>query len=133
MVTAGQSQRGNLRRPVVNRARKLRREMSLPEVLLWQQLKARPHGLKFRKQHPIEPYVVDFYCPAKRLVVEVDGIAHDMGENPERDLRKDAFLAERKLAVLRIPAKDILKDVTAAAQAIADYADGMSSRDGGLQ
>ena len=128
MANAGQNQRGNLRRPAVDRARKLRREMSLPEVLLWQQLKARPHGLKFRKQHPIEPYTVDFYCPEKRLVVEVDGIAHDMGENPARDEKRNAWLAERKLEVLRIAAKDILKDVTAAAQSIADYADNKASR-----
>ncbi len=123
-----QSKRGNLRRPAVDRARKLRREMSLPEVLLWQQLKSRPNGLKFRKQHPIEPYTVDFYCPAKRLVIEIDGIAHDMGENPARDEQRNAWLAERRLEVLRIPASDILKDVTAAAQSIADYADNKASR-----
>jgi len=97
-------------------------------VLLWQQLKTRPNGLKFRKQHPIEPYIADFYCPEKRLVIEVDGIAHDMGQNPERDLRKDTFLAERNLEVPRIAAKDILKDVTAAAQSIADYAEARPSR-----
>lgn len=125
---AGQSERGNLRRPAVDRARKLRREMSLPEVLLWQQLKSRPNGLKFRKQHPIDPYIVDFYCPEKRLVVEVDGITHDMGENPARDEQRNAWLVERKLEVLRIAAKDILKDVTAAAQSIADYADNKASR-----
>jgi len=124
----GQTQRGDLRRPGVDLARKLRREMSLPEVLLWQQLKTRPNGLKFRKQHPIEPYIADFYCPEKRLVIEVDGIAHDMGQNPERDLRKDTFLAERNLEVPRIAAKDILKDVTAAAQSIADYAEARPSR-----
>ncbi|WP_417593436.1 endonuclease domain-containing protein [Parasphingorhabdus sp.] len=128
MGGAGPSQRGNLRRASVDRARKLRREMSLPEVLLWQQLKSRPHGLKFRKQHPVDPYIVDFYCAEKRLAVEVDGIAHDMGENPIRDEQRNAWLAERKLDVLRIPAKDILKDVTAAAQSIVDYADNKASR-----
>jgi very-short-patch-repair endonuclease len=136
MGNAGQSQPGNLRRPAVDRARKLRREMSLPEVLLWQQLKARPHGLKFRKQHPVDPYIVDFYCAEKRLVVEVDGIAHDMGENPARDEQRNALLAERKLEVLRIAAKDILKDVTATAQSIVDYADAKPSgrgNDGELQ
>jgi len=133
MVNAGQNQRGNLRRPAVDRARKLRREISLPEVLLWQQLKLRPHGLKFRKQHPVEPYIADFYCPEKRLVIEVDGVAHDMGGNPARDERRNAFFAERNLEVLRIAAKDILKDVTAAAQTIADYAEAKSTRDGELQ
>jgi len=107
--------------------------MSLPEVLLWQQLKLRPHGLKFRKQHPVEPYVADFYCPEKRLVIEVDGIAHDMGGNPARDERRNVFFAERDLEVLRIAATDILNDVTAVAQSIADYADARPSRNGELQ
>jgi len=110
------------------RARKLRREMSLPEVLLWQQLKTRPKGLKFRKQHPSGPYIADFYCHEKRLIVEVDGIAHDMGDNPERDVQRDKWFAVRKLRVLRIPASEILKDVTAAAKSIADYADNKASR-----
>jgi len=132
-MNRGQSQRGNLRRPVVDRARTLRRTMSLPEVLLWQQLKLRPHGLKFRKQHPVEPYVADFYCPEKRLVIEVDGIAHDMGGNPARDERRNVFFAERDLEVLRIAATDILNDVTAVAQSIADYADARPSRNGELQ
>ena len=125
---SGCSKSGNLRRLAVDRARKLRREMSLPEILLWQQLKTRPKGLKFRKQHPIEPFTADFYCHEKSLVVEVDGIAHDMGDNPERDLRKDARFAEQGLEVLRVAAKDILKDVTASAQSIADYADNKPSR-----
>ena len=126
--TSGHSKSGNLRRPAVDRARKLRQEMSLPEILLWQQLKTRPKGLKFRKQHPIEPFTADFYCHEKSLVVEVDGIAHDMGDNPERDLRKNARFAEQGLEVLRVAAKDILKDVTASAQSIADYADNKPSR-----
>jgi very-short-patch-repair endonuclease len=47
--------------------------MSLPEVLLWQALRARPGGWKFRRQHPSGPYVADFYCHEARLIVEVDG------------------------------------------------------------
>nr|WP_324255282.1 DUF559 domain-containing protein [Sphingomonas sp. PL-96] len=57
-------------------ARKFRREMSLPEVLLWRELRARPAGLRFRRQHPAGPYVLDFFCSAQRLAVEVDGDAH---------------------------------------------------------
>lgn len=110
------------------RARRLRREMSLPEVLLWQQLKTRPNGLKFRKQHPSGPFVADFYCHEKRLVIEVDGIAHDMGDNPECDEKRNAWFAERNLEVLRIPAKEVLNNATAAAQSIVDYADNKASR-----
>jgi very-short-patch-repair endonuclease len=63
-------------------ARRLRRTMSLPEVLLWTQLRGKPLGIKFRKQHPVGDYVVDFYCAEKQLAVEIDGIAHDMGDRP---------------------------------------------------
>ena len=74
----------------LKRARKLRREMSLPEVLLWRLLRGKPMGVKFRKQHPVGEFSLDFYCAEKRLGIEIDGIAHDMGDNPERDIVRDA-------------------------------------------
>jgi len=61
---------------VVMKAREFRRSPTLPESLLWQHLRQRPHGLKFRRQHPFGPFIADFYCPAARLVVEVDGGSH---------------------------------------------------------
>ena len=77
-----------LRRPEIYEARRARREMSLPEVLLWQRLKGSPQGIAFRKQHPIGQYRADFYCALARLVIEVDGIAHDLGDRPERDVER---------------------------------------------
>jgi very-short-patch-repair endonuclease len=74
----------------VTRARQLRRQLSLPEGLLWRELRARPGGFKFRRQHPIGPYTLDFFCHRSALAVEVDGIAHEMGDNPQRDARRDA-------------------------------------------
>ena len=111
-----------LRRPTVYAARKLRRTMSLPEVLLWQRLRGSPNSVAFRKQHPIDPYVADFYCSKARLVIEIDGIAHDMGDRPERDEARDLFLAERGYHVLRIAADDILKDADGVANSIVTYA-----------
>jgi len=105
-------------RPEVYTARRLRDELSLPEVLLWQQLRGRHTGAKFRRQHPIGPYVVDFCCVAVRLVIEVDGGAHDRGDRPLRDARRDAFLKENGYRVLRIAAGDILRDVGAVVAAI---------------
>ena len=99
-------------------ARNLRREMSLPEGLLWQQLRQRPTGLKFRNQHPVEKLVVDFYCASRRLVIEIDGISHAMGDNPERDLRRDAFLRSLGYHVVRILASDVLKDPAGVAESI---------------
>ena len=54
----------------VLQARSLRRDMTLPEGLLWQVLRSRPEGFKFRRQHPIGRCIVDFYCPAAKLAVE---------------------------------------------------------------
>ena len=105
----------------IKRARKLRREMSLPEVLLWQRLKDRPHGLKFRKQHPATPFVFDFYCHELRLIVEIDGAAHDMGDRPERDVNRDAHFRARGFRILRVPASEVLRDPDEAAEAIANY------------
>ena len=98
-------------RKTVARARKLRREMSLPEVLLWQALRGQQAGYKFRHQHSAGPYSLDFYCAIAALCVEVDGKAHDMGSNPERDQRRDAWLAEQGIKTIRILAEEILKDI----------------------
>ena len=75
------------------RARTLRRDMSLPEVLLWDCLRARRlHGLRFRRQHPVGPYVLDFYHAEARLAVEVDGAHHDLPGQMSHDLRRDVWL-----------------------------------------
>ncbi|HEY0621754.1 endonuclease domain-containing protein [Sphingomonas sp.] len=100
-------------------ARKLRREMSYPEVLLWQRLRGGKTGARFRKGHPIGPYVADFYCAAVRLVVEVDGFSHEVGDRPKRDSARTAFLEENGYRVLRIQASEILQDADAVATSIA--------------
>ena len=97
----------------VRRARQLRRTLTLPEIALWAQLRARPNGLKFRRQHPAGPYVLDFYCAEARLCIEVDGEAHGFAERAARDVRRDALLAEHGIATLRIPARDVLRDLDA--------------------
>ena len=102
----------------VLRARSLRRNLTLPEGMLWQVLRRRPAGLKFRRQHPIGRCVVDFYCAATRLVIEVDGEAHSMGDRPESDARRDAWLRCQGLRVLRFGAVDVMTDVESVVTAI---------------
>jgi very-short-patch-repair endonuclease len=92
--------------------------MSLPEVLMWHVLRARPEGLKFRRQHPIGGWVADFYCDAARMVIEIDGISHEMGNRPAKDQERDAILGRQGLRVLRIPAAEVLQDPLLAAQTI---------------
>ena len=93
--------------------------MTLPEVLLWRHLRTRPHGFKFRRQHPLGAYVVDFYCHETALAIEIDGIAHDMGDNPARDERRDQWLAGQGVRTLRVPAADVLGDMDAVVRMIA--------------
>ena len=100
-------------RATVRKARGLRRDMSLPEVLLWQRLRGRPGGVKFRRQHPVGRYVADFYAADARLIVEVDGAAHDRGDRPERDGARDDWLRGQGFVVVRVAASDVLKDVDA--------------------
>ena len=95
----------------VKRARKLRREMSLPEVLLWRALQSRPDGLKFRKQFPIGQMTVDFACLSHRLVVEVDGDWHGYGDQPARDVVRDAIMNREGFTVMRMAARDVLKNL----------------------
>ena len=97
----------------IKRARKLRREMSLPEVLLWQVLRKRPAGLKFRRQFPVGQITVDFACLERRLIIEVDGEGHSVGDQPQRDHARDAVLKCDGFRVVRIAARDVLQDMDA--------------------
>jgi very-short-patch-repair endonuclease len=107
-----------LQRPIVYSARRLRREMSPPEAKLWLMLRQRPGGLKFRRQHPIEPFVADFFCREGKLILEVDGWAHDTASVAERDETRDAALAARGFSILRIPAEEVMKDADSVVSAI---------------
>ena len=101
----------------VAKARTLRATMSLPEVLLWRELR-RQTEVKFRRQHPLGLYVLDFYCASANLCIEIDGIAHDTGDRPERDARRDEWLREQGIEVMRILAADVLKSPIETAEAL---------------
>lgn len=96
-------------------AKSLRRRLTLPEGLLWRAIKGgKADGLGFRKQHPVGPYVLDFYCHETRPCVEVDGGSHSLGDQPAKDARRDKWLADRGIVTLRIAAAIVLDDVDAA-------------------
>jgi very-short-patch-repair endonuclease len=96
--------------------------MSLPEVLLWRELRGKPLGMKFRRQFPVAGYVADFACVEVRLLIEIDGKAHDMGDRPEHDIKRDAVLQYKGWHVERILASVVLADVNAAASPIVTLA-----------
>jgi very-short-patch-repair endonuclease len=104
------------------RSKELRGEMSLPEVLLWQQLRRGGTGHHWRNQHPAGPYSLDFCCDAAKLCVEVDGEAHERGDRPERDARRDAWLAANGITTLRIPAAEVLGNLEGVVQLVTEHA-----------
>ncbi len=104
-------------------AKRERRSGNLPEVLIWRELRKRPAGYKFRRQHPLSELVLDFVCLECRLAIEIDGATHGLGDRPGRDERRDAFLHSRGFSVLRIPAKLVLTDLSAAVLAIVTACD----------
>jgi very-short-patch-repair endonuclease len=96
----------------IEQARDLRQRSTTPERVLWSRLKAsRLGGFKFRRQHPIGPYVADFYCHEAQLVVEIDGSVHDTQQ--ERDQRRDTYLSARGLRVARFTASWLARDESA--------------------
>jgi very-short-patch-repair endonuclease len=99
-------------------ARRLRKEMSLPEVLLWRAIRKRPDGAKFRRQHPAGAYVLDFYCDEVRLAIEVDGEVHGRGDRPARDEARDTWLGKKGVTVMRVSAVEVLRDLDGIVQGI---------------
>jgi very-short-patch-repair endonuclease len=94
----------------VKRAKELRRQMTEEERILWQHLRAnRLHGFHFRRQQVIDGFIVDFYCHAAGLVVEVDGEIHQ--QQAEYDADRDQILSARGLRILRIRATEVLEDL----------------------
>ena len=105
----------------VARARKLRREMSLPEVLLWRIFRREPEGVKLRRQHPIGKYVIDFHCAKSNIGIEIDGFAHATGDRPLHDEQRDAYLNEQGVQIIRIPASEVLLSPECVAESIVRY------------
>lgn len=99
--------------PAIGTARRLRRSLTLPEGLLWRELRKHQTSLRFRRQHPAGPFVLDFACLSARLAIEIDGEAHDRGDKPARDEARDEWLMSQGYRTLRIPAREVLSDVEA--------------------
>jgi len=92
-----------------SRARSLRREQTDAERQIWDALRAyRLNGVKFRRQFPIGPYIVDFVSNEKMLIVEIDGGQHYDAPHEERDARRDSFLNSKGYQVLRFSNLDVL-------------------------
>jgi very-short-patch-repair endonuclease len=103
--------------------------MTEPEAMLWSRLRGRAAGAPiFRRQHPLGPYILDFYCPAAKLAVEIDGFVHATAGQPEHDARRDAWLRAEGLTVHRIDAAEVFADLTAVADSVWRLAADLSNR-----
>ena len=92
---------------VTQKARALRQNMTKAEVVLWLNLRKRAmNGARFRRQHPIGPYIADFTCPASKLIVEVDGATHSTPEELACDARRTNYLEQLGWTVIRVTNTD---------------------------
>ena len=97
----------------------MRQALTPPEAALWKALKGKKlEGFAFRRQHPVGPFILDFYCEAAKLAVEFDGEGHDTPEAIGYDRRRDAWLRARGVATLRVSASGVPGDLDAALSGI---------------
>ena len=97
----------------------LRKDMTEPEIMLWSRLKTRGTDTPiFRRQYAYESMAFDFYCPAARLVVEIDGASHWAEDKRAKDEARDCWLAARGIDVLRIGAGSVYRGLGAVADAV---------------
>jgi very-short-patch-repair endonuclease len=99
--------------------RNLRVRETFAETIFWQHVRGgKLNGLKFKRQHSIGNYIVDFYCASEMLVIELDGSVHNSKEQKEKDLLRDENLREINFKVLRFKNQEILTDIDTVKQKI---------------
>jgi len=94
----------------LERAKELRREMTPAEKILWQEVRAKKLGVRFRRQQIIQGFIVDFYCHKAGLVIEVDGDIHDLQQ--DEDARREKALREMGLRIVRFRNDEIMKKLS---------------------
>ncbi|MBP6925788.1 MAG: endonuclease domain-containing protein [Candidatus Pacebacteria bacterium] len=94
-----------------NTRKKLRKEMTPQEIMMWSKLKAKQLGVKFRRQFGIGAYILDFYCPEKRIAIEIDGSQHFQKQHHYNDKVRDEFLATKNIIVLRFSNDEVNKNI----------------------
>lgn len=104
--------KGKTTLPYVIAARELRQEQTEAEKIMWESLRGkRLNGLKFRRQHPYEHYVLDFFCVEHQLAVELDGSVHDALDQAAYDEERTRFLNERGLKIIRFKNNEVEKNL----------------------
>jgi len=107
---------------LISKARELRKNQTKAEEILWEILRNRQFlNLKFRRQHQIGDYIVDFYCPELKLIIEIDGGIHNTEEQSKKDSKREAYLKSLGNNILRFSNQRIFEDLDGALQDIAQY------------
>lgn len=102
---------------IIKLAQQMRRNMTRCEKILWDRIKEKKlDGYKFRRQHPVHRYILDFYCHEKRFAIEVDGDIHK--ERKDYDEYRDLFLQSAGIRTVRVTNKEILDDIDMAIEKI---------------
>jgi very-short-patch-repair endonuclease len=99
-------------------SKNLRHEQTDAEKCLWERIRHNHLGYTFYRQKPIGEYIVDFYCPKRRLVIEVDGGQHFSGETKHTDEIRDEYMRSLGLTIMRFSNSDVLKNTDSVAEAI---------------
>ena len=103
----------------MNRARLLRKKATECERTLWRHLRNRNFDdYKFRRQHPIDPYILDFYCPPAKLAIELDGSGHGYQPRETRDRAREEFLAREGILVIRFWNHQVSEELDSVLQVI---------------
>jgi very-short-patch-repair endonuclease len=109
------------------KAKALRKNMTAAERKLWSLVRRNQLGVHFRRQAPLGPFILDFYCPAAKLVVELDGPVHDLREEKEYDKVREDHLNVRGLRVIRFNNEQILSDFSSVLEEIRTHIESCDS------
>ncbi len=103
-------------------SRELRKNLTAAEKLLWSRIRSRQlNNCLFYRQKPLGGYIVDFYCPKARLVIEVDGNQHHSREAADYDMVRDEYLTSMNLTVMRFSNRQIIRDIETVIQVITNH------------
>jgi very-short-patch-repair endonuclease len=113
---------------ILKHAREMRHPQTPAEATLWQHLRNRNLEFKFRRQHPIERFIIDFYCAEVKLCIEIDGDTHLEREQQEYDSARTEVLESIGCSVFRFANNDVRHDINAVAQVILDICSALKSK-----
>ena len=118
--------KANINRHMIARARQLRQQSTGPEEKLWAVLRNNQLGIKFRRQHPIGSYVLDFFANEHDLAIELDGVSHGK-HNCQHDLDRQAWLKDRGIRMIRFENDEVIRDLDFVVESIVEFCEKLRS------